>query len=65
VLAELGVRAGDRVFALAGRIPEFYVTALGTLEHRAVFYPLLLRHRRGACAGDDRITRSSQGRGAA
>ncbi|HWJ23546.1 MAG TPA: acetate--CoA ligase [Gemmatimonadaceae bacterium] len=40
VLAELGVRAGDRVFVLAGRIPELYVAALGTLKHRAVFCPL-------------------------
>lgn len=32
VLAMLGVHSGDRVFALAGRIPELYVTALGTLE---------------------------------
>jgi acetyl-CoA synthetase len=40
MLAELGIRAGDRVFALAGRIPELYVAALGTLKHRAVFCPL-------------------------
>ena len=40
VLADLGVRTGDRVFALAGRIPELYVAALGTLKHRAVFCPL-------------------------
>jgi acetyl-CoA synthetase len=40
VLGTLGVRAGDRVFALAGRIPELYVAALGTLKHRAVFCPL-------------------------
>ena len=40
VLAELGVGAGDRVFVLAGRIPELYVAALGTLKNRAVFCPL-------------------------
>jgi acetyl-CoA synthetase len=40
VLAGLGVARGDRVFALAGRIPELYVTALGTLAHGAVFSPL-------------------------
>jgi acetyl-CoA synthetase len=40
VLATLGIHAGDRVFALAGRIPELYVTALGTLKARAVFCPL-------------------------
>ncbi len=40
VLGDLGVRKGDRVFALAGRIPELYLTALGTLKHRSVFCPL-------------------------
>ena len=40
VLTSLGVRSGDRVFALAGRIPELYVAALGTLKARAVFCPL-------------------------
>jgi acetyl-CoA synthetase len=36
----LGVGRGDRVFALAGRIPELYVAALGTLKHGSVFCPL-------------------------
>jgi acetyl-CoA synthetase len=36
----LGVGKGDRVFALAGRIPELYVAALGTLKAGAVFSPL-------------------------
>jgi acetyl-CoA synthetase len=40
VLRGLGVRAGDRVYALAGRVPELYVAALGTLKHRSVFCPL-------------------------
>ncbi|MHC4831341.1 MAG: AMP-binding protein, partial [Planctomycetota bacterium] len=40
VLAGLGVVAGDRVFALSGRIPELYFAALGTLKHRAIFCPL-------------------------
>ena len=40
VLAELGVEAGDRVYSLAGRIPELYACALGTLKHRAIFCPL-------------------------
>ena len=40
VLAALGVQAGDRVYSLAGRIPELYVCALGTLKHRAMFCPL-------------------------
>jgi len=40
VLADLGVDAGDRVFTLAGRVPELYVAAIGTLKRRAVFCPL-------------------------
>ena len=40
VLDALGVRRGERVFVLAGRIPELYVAALGTLKHGAVFCPL-------------------------
>ncbi|WP_228430487.1 acetate--CoA ligase [Baekduia soli] len=40
LLQELGVQRGERVFALAGRIPELYVAALGTLRHGAVFCPL-------------------------
>jgi acetyl-CoA synthetase len=40
VLARLGVRAGERVFVLADRIPEIHVTAIGALRHRAVFCPL-------------------------
>ncbi len=40
VLAGLGVAPGERVYALAGRIPALYVAALGTVKHRAVFCPL-------------------------
>ncbi len=40
VLAALGVAKGERVFSLCGRVPELYVTVLGTLKHRAVFCPL-------------------------
>lgn len=40
VLRGLGVGRGDRVFALAGRIPELYVAALGTLKNGSVFCPL-------------------------
>ena len=40
VLQSLGVERGDRVYALAGRIPELYIAALGTLKHRSVFCPL-------------------------
>ncbi len=39
-LQGLGVVKGDRVFVLAGRIPELYIAALGTLKHRALFCPL-------------------------
>jgi len=40
VLQGLGVSKGDRVFALASRIPELYIAALGTLKNRSVFCPL-------------------------
>jgi acetyl-CoA synthetase len=40
VLDALGIRRGERVFALAGRIPELYVAAVGTLKHGSVFCPL-------------------------
>jgi acetyl-CoA synthetase len=40
LLRALGVGKGDRVFALAGRIPELYVAALGALKNRGVFCPL-------------------------
>ncbi len=40
VLGSLGLRKGDRVFALLGRIPELYVACLGTLKTGAVFSPL-------------------------
>jgi len=39
-LQGLGVARGDTVFALAGRIPELYVAALGALKSGAVFCPL-------------------------
>jgi acetyl-CoA synthetase len=40
MLRELGTGKGDRVFALAGRIPELYISALGTLKNTSVFCPL-------------------------
>ena len=40
VLRGLGIGPGDRVFSFAGRIPELYVAALGTLKHTSVFCPL-------------------------
>ncbi|HRY16210.1 MAG TPA: AMP-binding protein, partial [Candidatus Competibacteraceae bacterium] len=39
-LQRLGINPGDRVCILAGRIPELYITALGTLKAGAVFCPL-------------------------
>jgi acetyl-CoA synthetase len=40
VLEHLAIKKGDRVFALAGRIPELYITALGTLKKAAIFCPM-------------------------
>lgn len=40
VLRRLGVRKGDRVFLLCGRIPELYVALLGALKAGAVASPL-------------------------
>jgi acetyl-CoA synthetase len=40
VLGRLGVNSADRVFVLAGRIPELYVTALGAVKNRSIFCPL-------------------------
>lgn len=40
VLRHLGVKKGDTVFALAGRIPALYITALGTLKNISIFCPL-------------------------
>ena len=39
-LRTLGIRPGDRVFTLTGRIPELYVTVLGALKNRSVAAPL-------------------------
>ncbi len=39
-LGRLGVGKGDRVYALMGRVPELYITALGALKNRSVFCPL-------------------------
>jgi acetyl-CoA synthetase len=40
VLCGLGIGKGDRIFVLTGRIPELYITALGTLKNGSVFCPL-------------------------
>jgi acetyl-CoA synthetase len=39
-LRGLGVGAGDRVYVLAGRIPELYIAVLGGLKNRSVVCPL-------------------------
>jgi acetyl-CoA synthetase len=40
VLRQLGVGKGDRLFVLAGRIPELYVAVLGSLKNGTVVTPL-------------------------
>lgn len=40
VLEKLKIKKGERVFTLLGRVPELYITALGTLKYTAVFCPL-------------------------
>ena len=40
LLHGLGVGPGQRVFTLAGRIPQLYIAALGTLKNGSVFCPL-------------------------
>jgi acetyl-CoA synthetase len=40
ILENLGIQKGERVFSLMGRIPELYITTLGTLKYTAVFCPL-------------------------
>ncbi len=40
VLTAHGCRPGDGVYALMGRVPELYATALGTLKAGCVFTPL-------------------------
>jgi len=40
VLAQRGIKKGDRVYSLLGRVPELYIGALGTLKNGSVFSPL-------------------------
>lgn len=40
LLERLGVAPGERVFSLLGRVPELYLTALGTIKAGRVFSPL-------------------------
>jgi acetyl-CoA synthetase len=60
VLKRLGLSPGERVFMLTGRVPELYLSALGTLKSRNVFCPLFsafgpepIRHR--IAIGDGRV----------
>lgn len=39
-LQQLGLKPGDRVYCLSGRIPELFIAALGTLKFGGVFSPL-------------------------
>ena len=39
-LQRVGAGKGDRVYVMAGRIPELYIAALGALKNRSVFCPL-------------------------
>jgi len=39
-LVALGLEPGDRVFVLAGRIPELIVSAIGSLKAKMIFAPL-------------------------
>lgn len=40
VLRSLGVNKGDRVFTIMGRIPELYITIMGSLRNGSVVCPL-------------------------
>ena len=40
VLRALDVGPGERVYTLAGRVPELHVAALGALKNRSVFCPM-------------------------
>jgi acetyl-CoA synthetase len=40
VLRALKVGTADRVFVMAGRVPQLYIAALGTLKNGSVFCPL-------------------------
>ena len=40
LLTNLGIGKGETVCTLAGRIPELYIAALGTLKNTSVFCPL-------------------------
>lgn len=56
-LRSLGVGKGDLVCALAGRIPELYIAALGTLKAGSVLCPLF------SAFGPSRSARASRSAG--
>ena len=58
VLASLGVARGERLFVLAGRIPELYVAVLGALRAGVVVTPLF-----SAFGPEPIATRINLGRG--
>ena len=60
VLHGLGVAKRDRVFTLLGRVPELYVTVLGTLKNTSVACPLFSAFgpepiRQRVARGDGRV----------
>ena len=74
VLHDLGLGPGDLVAVLAGRIPELYIAALGTLKNRSVFSPLFSafgpepiqdapRDRQGEGARHDGVALRAEGGG--
>ena len=40
VLQGLGIKKGDKVYSLLGRVPDLYIVALGSLKAGAVFCPM-------------------------
>jgi acetyl-CoA synthetase len=40
VLRNIGIKRGERVYSLLGRVPELYIAALGTMKAGAVFCPM-------------------------
>ncbi len=40
LLRNCGVEEGETVFTLLGRVPELYITCLGTLKNKSIFCPL-------------------------
>jgi acetyl-CoA synthetase len=50
VLGHHGLKPGDSVFAMAGRVPELYATALGTLKAGMIFTPLFSAFGPEPCA---------------